>query len=273
MTNTPGPRAMFIDAHAHMDAYDEKTMSLALAEVSEHRILTVSTSMDIPSYERASQIAEACDWILPIFGIHPWFAKDYACRLEELNPYIEQSPMIGEIGLDYYYVSDRESYPAQRKVFKHFLAAAREQDKIVNIHSKGAEKDILELLRQFGIKRTIVHWYSGSFDVFDDLVGLDAYFTVGVEMAHSSHIKAIAKDIPMDRLLTETDNPGGMTYQNGNVGLPHHIMDVVQALAGLRDVSVEAMAQTVRSNFAELVREDPWLAGLNVDALYAHPQA
>ena len=254
---------MFIDAHSHMDAYNEETMGLALSEVSEHRILTVSTSMDITSYKRASQIAEACGWILPTFGIHPWHAKDYVDRLAELNPYIEQSPMIGEIGLDYYYVSDRDGYPAQRKVFKHFLAAAREQDKIVNIHTKGAERDILEMLRQFGIKRTIVHWYSGPFDIFDDLVGLDAYFTVGVEIEHSNHIRAIARDIPKDKLLTETDSPGGMTYQDGNVGMPRHVIDVVRVLAELRNVSVQAMAQTVRSNFAELIRGDPWLAGLN----------
>lgn len=263
MEDSPHDKAVFIDAHAHMDAYDEKTLSQALLEVSEHRIFTISTSMDIQSYERASRVAETCDWIMPTFGIHPWYAMDYAGRLEELNPYIEQSPMIGEIGLDYYYVSDRESYPAQRKVFKHFLAAAREQDKIINIHTKGAEKDILGMLRQFGIKRTIVHWYSGSFDVFDDLVDLDAYFTVGVEIAHSSHIKAIAEDIPMNRLLTETDNPGGMTYQNGKVGMPHHVMDVVRTLAEMRNVSIEAMGQTIQSNFTELIREDPWSAGFN----------
>ena len=262
MTETSGNRAILIDAHSHMDAYDEGALDQALAEISEHRILTLSTAMDIPSFEKASGIARACEWIVPTFGIHPWRAMEYADRLEGLDPYIEQSPMLGELGLDYYYISDRKTYPAQRKVFEYFLSAAREQEKIVNIHTKGAERDAVDALRRFGIDRAIVHWYSGPFDTFDELVDLGAYFTVGVEIGYSSHIEAIARDIPMDRLLTETDNPSGMTWQNGDLGMPLHINHPVKALAGLLDMSMEEVVRTVQANFARLIRDDPRLSDI-----------
>jgi len=64
--------------------------------------------------------------------VHPWNASGYSERLEDLDPYIDQSPMLGEVGLDYYYVKQAHRYPAQRRVFEHFLAAAARQDKVVN---------------------------------------------------------------------------------------------------------------------------------------------
>ncbi len=260
MPGAPGDRAIRIDAHAHMDAYEDGALGRALVEISKNRILTVSTAMDIPSFEKASEIARACDWIVPTFGIHPWRAMAYADRLAELDPYVEQTPMIGEIGLDYYYISDRKTYPAQRRAFAYFLSAAREQEKIINIHTKGAERDTVDMLRKFGIERTIVHWYSGPFDTFDELVDLGAYFTVGVEIGYSSHIKAIARDIPLDRLLTETDNPGGMTWQNGDLGMPIHINHPVAALSELLDMPIEEVIRTVQSNFARLIGDDPRLS-------------
>jgi len=149
---------MLIDAHVHMDRYEDE-LDRALEEIRLRRIFTVSTSMSIPSYEKNIEVAGRCEHILPIFGVHPWNASGYSERLEDLNPYIDRSPMLGEIGLDYHYVKQAHRYPAQRKVFGHFLAAAARQDKVVNIHTKGAEADVLELLDRYGLRRVIVHWH------------------------------------------------------------------------------------------------------------------
>ena len=94
---------MFIDAHSHVDRYDlvdEQALGSALAEITQHRILTISNSMDLPSYKRNLEISEMCSLVLPTFGVHPWNAPEYANRLDDLSKAIEQSPMIGEIGLD-----------------------------------------------------------------------------------------------------------------------------------------------------------------------------
>jgi len=262
MTGASDNRAIFIDAHTHMDAYGVADLDRALAQTSDHRILTISNATDVPSYVRASRIAERCDWIIPTFGIHPWSAMAYADSLETLDPYIDQSPMLGEIGLDYYYVSNRESYPAQRKVLDYLLAAAREQEKVINIHTKGAEKDVLDLLERFEIRRAIVHWYSGPFDVFDELLSIGAYFTVGVEIAYSSHVKALARDIPIDRLLTETDNPSGITWYNGELGMPVQICSVLDTLASVLGMPSIRIAGIVRENFATLLQNDPWMSGI-----------
>lgn len=125
--------------------------------------------MDLPAYRRNLQISEMCDLVLPTFGVHPWNAPEYVDRLENLSEDVEQRPMIGEIGLDHYFVEDTSTYSDQRKVFEFFLDATKEQQKIINLHTKGAEKEVLELLDRYDIPRVIVHWYSGPLDISREL--------------------------------------------------------------------------------------------------------
>jgi TatD DNase family protein len=250
---------MLIDAHSHLDKYED-ALGSALEEITQHGIFTISNSMDLPSYRRNLEIGARCDWVLPTFGVHPWNASEYASRLEELHQAIEQSPMIGEIGLDTYWVEDASLYPAQRQVFEYLLGAAKEQDKIVNLHTKGAEGEILRWLDDYDIRRAIIHWYSGPLDVLDKLVVRGTYFTIGVEVLYSEHIQIIARALPAEQLLTETDNPGGPRSFTGAPGMPLLIKDVVGTLADLRNTSPQAIIETVQTNFERLVQEDPWLS-------------
>ena len=250
---------MLIDAHTHLDMYEDD-LEAALREIAQHKIFTISNSMDPTSYRRNLEIGQMCELVLPIFGVHPWRAAEYVDSLKSLSWAIEQSPILGEIGLDYYFVKDASQYPAERTVFEFFLRAAREQEKTVNLHTKGAEKEVLHLLDRYEIERAIVHWYSGPLDIFHELVAMGAYFTIGVEVMSSEHIQTIAQQLPMERLLTETDNPGGRDPVTGTVRMPLLVRDVVQALADLRKTTVEAIIEMVQNNFIRLIRGDPWLS-------------
>jgi len=254
---------MLIDAHSHLDMYEDATES-ALEEIMQHRIFTISNSLEPSSYERNLEIAEACDLVLPTFGVHPQNAPKYVDCLEDMSGAIEQSPMIGEIGLDYHFVEDACQYPAQREVFEFFLVAAKEQRKIVNLHTKGAEKEILHLLNCYDIQRAIVHWYSGPLDVFRELAARGTYLTIGVEVLYSEHIQTIARELPSEQLLTETDNPGGPRWLTGTLGMPILLRNVIQALAELKKTTAEAIIQKVQSNFLRLIRFDPRLRDTSV---------
>jgi len=249
---------MLIDAHAHLDKYGD-VLDQALDEIEQQRIFTIATAMDVPSYVQLQTLGARSPLILPTFGIHPRRAPEYADRLTGLLPFIERSPAIGEIGLDFHWVKDTSTYPAQTKVLEYFLAAAREQKKFVNLHTKGAEKEILRLLERYDIKRAIVHWYSGPLNILRELIAFGAYFTVGVEVCFSDTIKAIAREIPERLLLTETDNPGGLKWLQGAVGMPVEIEKVVDTLGALRQASSESVARTVQENLVRLMDSDPWL--------------
>ena len=167
--------------------------------------------------------------------------------------------MVGEIGLDYFFIKDSSRYPAQRKVFEFFLDASRDQNKVVNVHTKGAEQDVLELLIKHRVNRVIIHWYSGPLDVLWKLVDYGAYLTIGPEVLYSEHICEIAALIPWNQLLTETDNPGGPQSILGSIGMPLLIRDVVRRLAQLRNRPCNYIIQTVSQNMLRLAENDPWL--------------
>ena len=250
---------MLIDAHAHLDKYGD-LLGRALQDIREQRIFTVATAMDLPSYHESIRIAQQSELVLATFGIHPRRAPEYASRLAEIAKFIEQSPAIGEIGLDFHWIEDSSQYPAQLKVLEYFLAAAREQKKFVNLHTKGGEKQIIDLLEHYGVERAIIHWYSGPLDVLRAMIQFGACFTVGVEIMYSDTIRAIAREIPDHLLLTETDNPGGLKWLNGIVGMPGEISRVVDELARVRGNSAQSVAQLVDANFRRFIDGDPWLA-------------
>jgi TatD DNase family protein len=132
---------MLIDAHCHLDRYREN-LAYALEQIKQYRIFTMSNSMDLPSYKQNVKIATTSDLILPVFGIHPWNASEYVGCLNDLDWAITESPMLGEIGLDYYFVSETSRYD-QRKVFEHFLkAVSRPKENCHRTHQRRRKRDL-----------------------------------------------------------------------------------------------------------------------------------
>jgi TatD DNase family protein len=213
--------------------------------------------MDPLSYEQNLKIGEMCEFVLPTFGIHPWNAHLFVDRLEDLEGLLEKSPLVGEIGLDYHYVTDAGQHQSQRTLLDFFLDWARVEDKIVTLHTKGAEKGVLDLLVRHEIRRAVIHWYSGSLETLREYVARGCYFTVGVQVTSSDEIRRIASEIPDHLLLTETDNPGGSRWLTGQVGMPGLLVDVVRTLATLRGVSPDSIEKTVQTNFTTLIGDDP----------------
>jgi TatD DNase family protein len=263
---------VYVDAHSHIDRFEhlgEGELEAALDAVAADRILTISNSMDLPSYARNQAIATRSNLILPTFGIHPWNAPQYHDRLEALAPAIESSPMVGEAGLDHYWVKDSRQYPAQEQVLIYLLGAAEQQNKVVSLHTKGAEEEILNLLDRFDLPRVIIHWYAGPLDVFQSLASRGVYFTIGVEVLYSAQIQRIAQLVPGGQLLTETDNPGGPKAFLGRPGTPALIHEIARGLAGVRNTSPAAVQQTVRANLQRLIGDDPWIPDSFLHELWA----
>jgi TatD DNase family protein len=240
--------------------YYREDIELALDQIEKNRILTISNSVDPHAYERNQEIAKTCDWVLPAFGVHPLWAPKYADHLRYLTSMVNQSPMIGETGLDHHHAKNASHYTDQKKVFEFLLAVAREQQKIITVHTKAAEKEALEILDGYDIHRVIIHWYQGSLDVLHELTARGMYFSIGFEVLFSEHIQIIAQEIPSAQLLTETDNPAAKS-RTGTQPMPLLVKKVVAAIARLRGTSAQEIIKTVKNNFARMIRDDLWLSG------------
>ena len=243
-----------VDAHAHLDRYGAD-LPKALAQIRSMSLRTLAVSMDVESFRATQQIAKREPLVLPCFGVHPWEAPRFVDHLSALTGPLEETSVIGEIGLDHRFVTDVSLYSAQQTVFEHFLDAAKRSGRLVNLHTAGAEAAVLACLRERALSSVIVHWYSGPDELVGDYLDLGAHFTVGVEVLQSEKARALAARLPGDRLLTETDNPGGWEWLTKEVGFPDLIVEVEEALAEIRGCSREDLSAQIDENFTRALRE------------------
>ncbi len=245
---------MLIDAHSHLDRYLLKrfgnSIDPALQQIEEHKILTISNSMDLTSYKTNCRIAKKSKYVVPAFGIHPWNASRYVNKTELIKKLITKTDILGEVGLDYYYVKDKCRYAAQKKILSLFLSNA--ENKVLSVHTKGAERDVLSLLRKYGNKKVVIHWFSGDFDVLEEMIEEGYYFSIVPKIKFSEHIKEIARRIPLEQLLTETDNPGGPESYLGSKGMPTLIKMAVEEIAKIKDESAKKIEETIENNLVRL---------------------
>lgn len=242
-----------IDAHTHIDQYGDD-LPKALNQIRKLSIRSLAVSMDIPSFCKTQEIAKDEPLIIPSFGIHPWKAPEYVNQLEELAEPLDKALTVGEIGLCHRFVEDEAEYPAQRTVFNYFLDAAERTGKLINLHTSGAEEEILENLKRRNLPAIIVHWYSGPMKYIQEYLDLGACFTIGVEVLQSKKIQKLAKELPEDRILTETDNPGGWDWLHSEKGFPDLIETVESKLARLRGVSQTDLSVMIASNFSNVLK-------------------
>ncbi|MBN2567439.1 TatD family hydrolase [Candidatus Woesearchaeota archaeon] len=245
---------MLIDTHCHLNMYLHKRfgrdINSVLNQIQKNRILTVTTSLDETAFRQNLKIAKKSKYIIPTFGVHPWNASKYVNKIDSLKRLIKKSYIIGEIGLDYFFVKDKSKYAAQRRVFEVFLKETR--NKVISVHTKGAEKDALRLLKRHRNKKVIIHWYSGDMGTLKKMIKEGYYFSVGPEIMFSDHSKKIVKSIPLKRILTETDNPGGPESIMGKKGMPILIKNVVVEIAQIKKKTSRQIEKVVEDNFKRL---------------------
>lgn len=241
---------MLVDAHVHFDHYGEN-LSEALQQIAEHRILTIGVGMDIPSYLRTKEIAASTPWLVPTFGIHPVSAHRYAENLPSLDLYLQETSLIGEVGLDFHWVEDQSTYPAQRTVFRYQCQWAQRLSKRMNLHTKGAEFEIIETLKEFELRGSIIHWYSGPLELIPQYLDAGSYFTISVEILTSTFIEQIAQVLPLDCILLETDNPGGYEWLTNTLGsgMPALLLNVLEKTAKVKGLSVAQMQSQLDENW------------------------
>lgn len=245
---------MYIDAHTHLDFYGEQ-VEKALREIKVHKIITIANSMDLESYKKNNEYAKDCAYVIPAFGIHPWKAGSLKGELSELVPWIEESKMIGEIGLDTVWAEDPENYERQQAVYYFLLEQSMKRKKVITIHTKGAEEEIYESLKAYDCSRVIIHWYSGSLETFKKLILLGCYFTISVDYGVSALTEQLLPLIPMERLLTETDGPTALEWVTGEYGYPSEVIRIVERLAAAKHCTVAEIKQIIWCNFCQLMEE------------------
>lgn len=244
---------MLLDVHTHLDDYVGIYLNTAVEQIKQYKIISISNSRSFASYRNNVEIAKMSRFIIPIFGIHPLEAHHFRGMETEIRQAVRSSLFLGEIGLDYTVVKDPNKQEAQREVLEILLDEAAKQKKLVIVHSRGAEDDVLKMLRHYNVRRVIIHWYSGPIDTYTKLVDEGYKFSIGFMVMHSDFIRVIARRIPMEQILIETDNPGGYESKHKKPGMPGLTKNVIREIGRLRNISSHEVEQKTWENFMNML--------------------
>lgn len=241
----------FIDFHTHLHLYDN--LNKALKSIKKNKILTVANSNDLESYRDTCEMAKSNPLIIPTFGVHPQLASEYSGKTGLLKFALQKTPIIGEIGLDYYWVQD-VAKEFQMEVFEFIIKEAVEQGKYCIIHTKGAEKEVYKILKQYGATKVIIHWYSGPLDIYKKMLDEGYYFTFGCEVKYSKKIQKLLNLTPTTQLLAETDNPVGEEWLGGSTHDPDLIKRVVQDISDVLNKDRGEVESIIFNNSREILQ-------------------
>lgn len=260
---------MFIDSHAHIDGpeYDEDREEV----IQRARAAGVLTILNVGTgdphsgaLERAVELANQHDDVYAAVGTHPHDAKLYDENADQRirNLIKENSRIIawGEIGLDFHY--DNSPRDVQAEVFKRQLRSAIDCDLPVIIHTREADEETIEILttQYKGTRGGILHCFGGSRRLAETAIGLGflVSFSGNITFKKAQDIRDVAAQLPLDRLLIETDCPylTPVPYR-GRRNEPARVIEVARAVAELHGVDVERVAEVTSENFTRLFKLSP----------------
>ena len=250
---------MLADSHAHIDdeRFDADREEVVARALAAGVSLIVNIGADMASSTRSVALAEKYPGIYAAVGMHPHDSQamqeaDYR-QLERWTTH-PKVVAIGEIGLDYHY--DLSPRPVQKEVFLRQLDLARKTGKPFIIHEREAHADMMDIIRNAarGLNG-VFHCFSGSVETAREYLKMGFYISVAgpVTFPKSVKTKEVAKAVPLDRLLVETDSPY-LTPQpfRGKRNEPAYVRLVAEEIANLRDISLAELAVATTANVRRL---------------------
>ena len=250
---------MLIDSHAHiqLDKFDADRGAVLdrAQEAGVHAIMVIG--FDLETSRGAIALAEEHDQIYATVGMHPHDAKDLDDETVHIFRDLAAHPKVvalGEMGLDYY--RDLSPRPIQKATFERQLDLAEELDLPIVIHNREAYHDILPILQAWsGRVRGVMHCFSGDVEIMHQSLALGFYIGIGgpVTYRKSNDLQEVARKVPADALLVETDCPWlAPQFRRGKRNEPAYVRATAEKIAELRGISLEEIGEITTQNFEGL---------------------
>lgn len=245
---------MFFDSHAHLDdgRFDDDRDLVISSLKNEGIDFFINVGADIKGSRNSLLLAEKYDFVYASCGVHPHdtdsMTEDDLKEIEKMLS-SKKAVALGEIGLDYYY--DNSERETQKKWFIRQLELAKKLDVPVIVHCRDAMGDCLEIIKNSGVTKGVMHCFSGSSESAKEILKLGWYisFSGSVTFKNAKNLQMAAETIPMDRLLIETDSPYlSPEPVRGKRNDPSRVKYVAQKIAEIKGITVEEVAKITTEN-------------------------
>ncbi|MBQ8279259.1 MAG: TatD family hydrolase [Roseburia sp.] len=255
---------MIFETHAHYDdeQFDSGREALlaSLPDCGIKRVVNVGASIE--STKNSIELAEKYDYIYAAVGVHPSeiaeLDEEHFAWLRELTK-LEKVVAVGEIGLDYYWDKEPEVQERQRYWFKRQIELAKEVGLPIVVHSRDAAADTMQILKETHAEEipAVIHCYSYSPELAQEFIKMGYYIGVGgvVTFKNAKKLKETVQQIPLERILLETDCPYMAPEPNrGKRNDSRNILYIIEKIAELKQVAVEEVEEITWQNAMKFYR-------------------
>jgi TatD DNase family protein len=251
---------MLIDTHVHLNSHKFKEN---LVEVIDRAVkndvkMMIVVGFDKETNKRAIELANEYDFLYATVGYHPTEAKHITAKDFEILEQQLALPNVvgvGECGLDFYW--DKEHIDAQITVFQKQIELSKQFDKPLVIHMRDASEATYNVLSEYKDLRGIMHSYSGSAEMAPLFIDLGLHISLGgpVTFKNGHKPKAVAKAVPLEHLLVETDSPYLSPHPfRGKTNEPARVKLVAEEIARIKEIPYEEVAKRTTENAKKLFR-------------------
>lgn len=245
-----------IDTHCHIDFEDfDKDRKDVIKRAQDKLDCIIASGFDQKSNENVLKLSKEYEgFIYPTFGFHPVSSQNSSDdELKEAQDHLianlDSIVAVGEVGMDYYYVTDKAMRERQQEIFKSFLDLANDHKVPIVMHVRDCEKKAVNIIEDYDdIPYFVFHCYGGSLKTAKRIMNRDnCFMSFSTMLCYSQHHQDLIKKIDLDYVLTETDSPYlAMTKDERNE--PANVVNAVYKIAEIKDMDVEAVGEITSGN-------------------------
>ncbi|MEI0738812.1 TatD family hydrolase [Paenibacillus sp. JTLBN-2024] len=194
----------FVDFHVHIDYYPNYRTIFNYYDKQKIYTLFVTNFPEV--FKKAKDTFPESKYIKIALGYHPEMINIRPFKQRSFDEYLNETKYIGEVGLDFsrYHIKNRDE---QIRIFRYICRRTAEENKIMSVHSRNAEVDVLANLKEFGVKNAVFHWYTGDIKNLQDIIDSNYYLSLNPSMLRTKKGREIIRNIPFRQVLIESDGP------------------------------------------------------------------
>lgn len=248
-------RKMINDTHAHLDFI--KDLDKLIANAKKNNVKTIITnSVNLNSLDKSLEIKKKYPEIVALaVGLYPEETLE-SNHFDKLLTFVKDNTSsiiaLGEIGLDF--SRELPKKEIQKEVFINELNLARELKLPVIIHTRKAEKEVLEILKDYKDLKIILHCFSGNFKLVEKAIELDCYFSIPTNIVRAEHFQKLVEKVPREKILTETDSPYLSPFKEKE-NEPAFITETIKKISEIWKIDKDKIEKILETNFNRVFSE------------------